>query len=178
MKSMLDVVRCLVLACVLGITFILGAAAQTVGAPTNVDCRRWDAALVETFHLALLGAVLVPLLLAPLLGWLAPRFWWATEPLRRSAVAFSVVVLVSVGVGVLWYYTTDPRYFDCGNNSFGAEGLFYGVLAANQAAFLSWPWMALSLLLASFFGSVTALFIQRFLARRAGIRRRLGRTAQ
>jgi hypothetical protein len=155
-------------------------AQANAGLPSKTSCKGWDDAFLSTFHtvlvLVLLGTCLLGLLLPLLIG---RYFWWITAARARifwitaAMLVFSVFGVVVyprlLGLGGFGYSAVDERYLDCEGVSFGATGLFGGLIGEGVAAISQWPAMSLFLLAAAIVGGLLAFLISEALIRSLGI---------
>ena len=159
------------------------SASASAQGPTMTQCKLWDEAVLAIFHAAVLASIAVPPLLAPLLGLLGRRYWIFTSPRRRLIIVTLILAILLIlavpvapwiaGLGWGWYSGVDPMYFYCTDQSFGADGLLWGLVFPGQAAISQWPMMIGLIIAGSLVGLVLGLVIQLVLARLTGIRRKI-----
>jgi hypothetical protein len=155
---------------------------QAVSSPSNTQCRQWDDAFVGVFEAGFWACAGGSLLLGLLIGFLGRLFWLAAAPRLRilvaACLAFGVIGTAIIalpwvgGFGRLWFSGVSEGYRDCLDRSFGATGLFGGLIGQGVAGLAQWPALLGLLALAALVGGLLAWGVSEGLARGSGLRKR------
>jgi hypothetical protein len=174
--------RCLATASLWALLGTCAIAQQQGGgaAPSKTACKGWDNSFLTTFHmtfvLVLVGtfalSLCVPLVAGRLFWWITAsrmRIFWITSAILVASVIGTVIYPRFLGLGNFGYTGISPRYLDCEGMSFGATGLFSGLIGRDVAAISQWPAMILLLVAAALAGGLLSLIVSETLVKSMGI---------